>query len=192
MLNLRRVLAASILLAVAALGIMLWRHLQQQSPEELLKALPKQVDLSLEELHYTQNEAGKRSWTLDADKAEYQRDNSRALLDAVHLTLFEAGRFGDIQLQAQHGLLKQEERQVEVWDQVRVSSARGEQLLTERLHYDDQQRRLTTDEPIRFSSPRMELTGTGMQIDIDTGRLLVKNDVWMLLLPAEKERAGHE
>ncbi len=189
MLNLRRLLALLILLAVAVIGIMVWRFFLQQSPEELLNALPSQVDLSLEELHYTQNESGKRSWTLDADEARYERENGQALLEAVRLTLFDAGRFGDIQLKAQHGQLKQDERQVEVWGQVEVVTAKGEKLFTERLHYDDQQRQLGTDEPIRFLSPQMEMTGVGLQVDIDTGRMQVKENVWMLLIPAKKERA---
>ncbi len=189
MFNLRRVLAAVILLAVCALAGYLWYQVRQQSPEEILAALPKQVDLSLEELHYTHNEDGKRSWTLDADKAEYQRDNSQALLDKVHLTLYEAGDFGEIELQAEHGQLQQAEQRVEVWEQVKVRTARGERLFTERLHYDGQARRITTAEPIRLFSPRMDLTGTGLLVDLEAGRMLVEKDVWMLLLPAEKNGA---
>lgn len=188
MLNLRSLLAILILLGVAGIGFMLWRFALQQSPEEILKALPSQVDLSLESLHYTQNEAGKRSWTLDADKAEYQQENSQALLDAVRFTLFDAGGFGDVQLKAEHGMLQQEKQQVDVWGQVEVKTSGGEQLFTERLHYDDQQRQLSTDDPIQVFSPQMELRGVGLQVDVDSGRLLVKKDVWMLLSPKKKER----
>ncbi len=189
MFNLRRLLATLILLAVAVIGFMLWQYFLQQSPEDLLEALPSQIDLALEELHYTQNEDGKRSWTLDAAQAEYQRENNQALLEAVRLTLYDSGRFGDIHLKARHGKLEQEQRQVEVWGQVEVTTATGETLLTERLHYDDQRRQLSTDEPIRFFSPQMELTGVGLQVEVESGRLQVNKDVWMLLLPNEKEEA---
>jgi LPS export ABC transporter protein LptC len=186
--NLRRLLVLLIVLAVVALSVTVWRKISQQSPEELLAALPKQIDLSLDQLHYTQNENGQRSWTLDADKAEYQREQSQAILDNVRLQFYRAGESGDIQLEAEHGFLQQETRQIEVWGQVVVRTARGEQLFTERLHYNDQKRQLTTKEPIRMLAKQMELTGTGLQLDIDDGRLEVKNNVWMLLLPASREK----
>ena len=192
MLNLRRLLAILILIAVLFLGTVIWRHLQQQRPEDLLKALPKQIDLALEQLHYTQTEEGRRRWTLDADKAEYQRQQGQVSLKTVQLTLFEAGRLGQVRLQADQGLLDQEERQVEVWGNVVIKTERGEQLYTERLHYDDQQRRLHTDEPVRLLSKRMELTGIGMQVDLEQEQLLIKKDVWMLLLPAEREMKPDE
>lgn len=192
MFSLRRLLAVLILLAVLALGVVIWRHLQQQSPLQILEALPQQVDLAVEKLHYTQNVDGQRSWTLDADRAEYQRDNSQAALERVQLTLYEAGQFGDVTLSADRGLLEQEKRQVEVSGQVVVSTAKGERLYTERLHYADQQRLLSTDEPVRLVTPQMELTGIGMRVDLNRGTLLLKKDVWMLLLPAERKTKRDE
>ncbi len=187
MLKMRRLLALLILLAVVALVAAVWQNLSQQDPQELLDALPHQIDLSLDQLHYTQSEEGQRRWTLDADKAEYRREKNLAQLENVSLEFFQAGQLGDVKLSARHGTLQQESRQVEVWDQVVVSTAREEHLYTERLHYDDQARRLTTAEPIRFVSPQMEMTGTGLQVDLDTGRLQVKKNVWVLYLPGDGE-----
>lgn len=192
MFNLRRLLAVLILVAVLALGGALWRHLQQQSPRQLLEALPKQVDLALDQLHYTQNEDGQRSWTLDADNAEYSRDSGQAMLDAVRLTMYDAGQFDEVKLTADKGALEQERQQVEVWGNVSVRTEKGQQLYTERLRYDGQQRQIVTAAAVRVVSPRMELKGTGMQIDLDSGHLLLKNDVWMLLLPEERKPRGDE
>lgn len=188
MFSLRRLLIFLILISVVTLGFVVWRHLQQPSPEEIFSMLPEEIDLALEDLHYTQNEDGRRRWTLDADKAEYQRDSSQAKLENVHLLFYEMGQFGNIELQADQGQLEQEMRQVDVWGNVIVTTERGEQLFTERLHYDDQLRRLSTEDPIRFFSSQLELTGIGLQIDIDQGRLLVKENVRMLLNPAGMEK----
>ncbi len=184
MFNLRRLLALLILISVVGLTTIIYRHLQQQSPEEILSMLPENIDLALEELHYTQNEDGQRRWTLDADKAEYQRDSSLAKLEVVKLLFYAAGQFGDLTLQADQGQLEQETSRVDVWGNVVLTTGRGEQLFTERLHYDDRIRQLSTKDPIRFLSSQAELTGIGLQIDIDQGRMLVKNNVWMLLYPA--------
>jgi len=187
MLNLRRLLAVLILVSLLVLGVVIWRHLQQQGPLEVLEALPEQVDLSLEELHYTQTEEGRRSWTLDAEKAEYRRDDGLAKLDAVILLLYRAGQFGELRMTADHGLLRQEEQQVEVWGDVRISTARGDWLYTERLIFDGQRQLLTNNEPVQVSNQRMELAGTGLWADLAAGRLRLEQDVWMLLLPEERK-----
>ena len=187
MFNLRRLLAVLILFAVLVLGIVIWRHLQQQSPLEVLEALPEQVDLSLDKLHYTQNEEGRRSWTLDAEKAEYRRDEGLARLDAVSLILYQAGQFGEISLTAEHGQLRQEEQQVEVWGDVRIVTARGDWLYTDRLNFDGQRQLLTNSEPVQLSTRQMELTGSDLWVDLVAGRLKLNKDVWMLMLPEERK-----
>ncbi|WP_321369917.1 LPS export ABC transporter periplasmic protein LptC [uncultured Desulfuromusa sp.] len=184
----RRLLALLIVVSIIALTAVIYRHLQQQGPKEILSMLPEDIDLALENLHYTQNEEGQRRWTLDADKAEYQRDSSLAKLDAVKLLFYSTEEFGDINLRADQGQLDQEKRQVDVWGNVILETKRGEQLFTERLHYDDQARQLNTEDSIRFLSPQMELTGVGLQIDIDLGRMLVKDNVWMKLYPVNSEK----
>ena len=192
MFNLRRVLACLILAAVLILGIVIWRHLQQSSPLEVLEALPEQVDLSLQQLHYTQNEEGRRSWTLDAENAEYQREGGQASLNKVHLILYQAGRLGELTLTAEHGSLLQETQQVEVWGHVVVTAAEGQRLETERLRYEGRTRQLVSDEPVRAITARMELTGTGMQVDLESGHLLLKKNVRMLLLPEERKAGKDE
>lgn len=188
MFNLRRLLALFILAAVISLVVVVWRQTKQLAPEELLEALPSQIDLSLDALHYTQNEDGQRSWTLDADRAEYQRDQSQAVLEGVQVQFFNLDEVGDIHLQAEHGLLQQKIGVIEVWGQVVVTTARGEQLFTERLHYNNQLRQLSTAQPIRLLTPQVEMTGTGLLVELDNGRLQVERDVWMLLLPAEGDK----
>ncbi|SHI78162.1 LPS export ABC transporter protein LptC [Malonomonas rubra DSM 5091] len=192
MMNLRRVLACLILLAVLVLAIVIWRHGRSLDPVEVLEALPEQVDLSLEKLHYTQNEEGRRSWTLDAERAEYQRDTGLAELGDLSLTLYESGRFGDVSMTAEHGTLQQEQRLVEAWGNVVVTTATGERLTTERLIYDGGKKLLTTDEPVTITNRRMELKGTGLQGNLEQGRMLLKKDIWMLLLPEERKAESDE
>jgi len=188
MFNFRRLLAALIVLSSVILTTVIYRHLQQQSPKELLSMLPENIDLAVADLHYTQNEEGRRSWTLDADTAEYERDSGLARLTAVRLLFYEAGKFGDVNLVADEGQLAQETRQVDVWGNVSIKAEGGEQLFTERLHYDDEIRQLSTEDPVRILSSDVELTGTGLQVDIDQGHMLLKENVWMIYYPAGREK----
>ncbi|MCK4502193.1 MAG: LPS export ABC transporter periplasmic protein LptC [Desulfuromonadales bacterium] len=188
MFNLRRILALVIVVSVVVLTTVIYRHLQQQNPEEILNMLPDNVDLALQALHYTHNEGGQRSWTLDADKAEYQRDSGVAKLDAVKLQFYHAGKFGAVELQADQGQLNQETRQVDLVGNVVLTAEKGEQLFTDQLHYDDQNRQLSTAESIRVLSPQVDLTGIGMVVDIDRGSLLIKKQVRMVLYPTGREK----
>ena len=190
MFKLKQLLALLILLSVIALGVVIWRHLEQQSPEEIVKLLPENIDLALENLHYTQNEDGRRRWTLDADKAEYLKDSSQVMLESVSLLYYQAGSFGDVMLKADRGRLDQDSRQIDVWGAVVMTTETKEQLFTEHLHYDDQLHRLSNTDPFRFLSSQLELTGTGLQIDIDQSRLLVKEKVMATLYPKGREKTN--
>lgn len=187
MLNVRRMLALVILLAVMLLGLVVWRHLQQKPVQEVLDALPPEIDLALDDLNYTETENGRKRWTLVADRAEYLRAGNLVRLAPIQLTFYEAGAFGDLSLTADHGELQEDTRQVDIWGDVVIVGEGGERLQTESLRYQDQQRLLSTAAPIHYKATRMELTGVGLLINLEKNTMLVENDVRMLLLPEPKE-----
>ena len=188
MFNLRRVLAVAIIASVVILTTVIYQHLQQQSPAAILALLPDNIDLALEDLHYTQNEDGKRSWTLDASKAEYLRDSNLVKLDAVKLTFYNAGDFGEVELQADNGELLQETNQVDIWGDVIITTGRGEQMFTERLHYDDSLKQISTAEAVKIVTSQVDMTGIGMEVSIDDGRFLLKKQVHAILYPVGREK----
>jgi len=189
MLNLKRILGVLIIVSLVALGVVVSRHLIQSDPEQLIELLPKDIDLALQNLHYTQNEDGQRRWTLDADKAEYLKENSTARLEEVRLVYYKAQSFGDVHLKADRGELAQDSRELDVWGDVVLTTERQEKFFTDRLHYSDQKRRLSTESNIRIVSPRLDLTGTGLQVDIDKGYLVVKSNVRALIRSKTDKKA---
>lgn len=190
MLNVRRILALFILLAVIVLSLVVWRHVHQAPVQEVLEALPPEIDLALDNLNYTETQDGRKRWTLTADRAEYLRASNLVRLTPVQLTFYDAGTVGDLGLTADHGELEEDTRQVDVWGNVVITGEGGERLQTEALRYQDQQRLLSTAEPIHYQAPRMELTGVGLLIDLEKNTMLVKKDVRMLLLPEPKESSS--
>jgi lipopolysaccharide export system protein LptC len=189
MLNVKRILGILIVVSLVALGVVVSRHLIQPDIEQLVELLPKDIDLALQDLHYTQNEDGQRRWTLDADRAEYLKENSTARLEVVSLVYYETRSFGDVHLKADRGELDQDSRELDVWGDVVLTTDRQEQFFTDRLHYNDQQRRLSTESKIRAVTPRLELTGTGLQVDVDSGYLIVKKNVRALIRPKVDKKA---
>ncbi len=104
-------MGAAILVVLAILGGMLWLH---HSSEELLpqviEKLPENVDLGLDRVHYSQNENGRTSWVLDADRAAYQRAEDELALRGIELLFYNQGRFGDLRLKADSGILQQQQK----------------------------------------------------------------------------------
>ena len=189
MLNLKRILGVLIIVSLVALGVVVSRHLIQSDTEQLIELLPKDIDLALQNLHYTQNEDGQRRWTLDADKAEYLKENSTARLEEVRLVYYKTQSFGDVHLKADRGELAQDSRELDVWGDVVLTTERQEKFFTDRLHYSDQKRRLSTESNIRIVSPRLDLTGTGLQVDVDKGYLVVKSNVRALIRSKTDKKA---
>lgn len=184
--GLKRILGVLILLSVVTLVAVLWRNIDRVDPQQLVEALPDGVELALDDLHYTHNEDGQRLWTLDAENAEYLKEGQRVLLQQVKLHYYRNNSFGEVELTADRGVFDQTVNSLDVEGNVIVTAARGEQLFTERLHYDDKARLLTTEEPVRMLSEQMELSGRGMIVDLDQGRMQVLHDVRSVLRPQNK------
>lgn len=181
----RRVLALVIVLAVVSLTVVIWRHLANQSPEELIEALPENVDLALTDLHYTHNEEGRQRWVLDAENAAYQKQSSRLDLDNIDLRFFDAGQFGEVSLRAQEGSFDQAANEINLWDEVVLETSRGDKLTTERLRYEEATGLLSSNDPFRYSAPGLDLSGAGFRLDVERGYLLVEKNVQAILMPAE-------
>lgn len=187
--SLRNLLALLILLSVAALIITLGLNLPGKDAEELLELLPKQVDLALEKIHYTQNEGGRRRWTLDADSATYQREAGLVSLQNVEMVFFETGRFSEVRMTATEGLFDQQQEQVDVWGEVEITTDQNEHFYTERLRYEQKSRQVISDERVRMISPQLELTGEGFQLDLQAGRMSILRDVHARLVTVHDERS---
>lgn len=175
-------LVVAILLVLTVLGGMLWynRAIDELLPG-IIESLPKNVDLGLDSVHYSQNEDGKRSWVLDADRAAYQRKEEELSLTAVEMTFFDAGTFGELKLNADTGLLRQKLNLIDLQGNVRIETETGERFQTESLQYDFVNQLATTDKQIHMRGRQLELTGNGMILDLSQGKMRVLNNVHALL-----------
>lgn len=183
MMPVRWILGILTLLVTVILGIVLWQHIKNRPLLELLEALPQHIDLALDHLDYTQTENGIKRWTLKSERAEYLRDSQLVNLTGVDLLFFDAGSAGNVTLRADCGQLQEQTRQIDVRGDVVVTTASDDILETQSLHYDDQQRQLSTDQPFHYRSPQMTLEGIGLLLDLEKNTMFVEKDVTMRLFP---------
>lgn len=181
--NVKRLLAVLIVITVVALAVVIGRHVSEQSAPDIVEALPDNVDVALTDLHYSNNENGVQRWVLDADRAEYQRQKGVVSIGNIRLKFFESGPFSQVSLVADSGSFDQKNNEIELWGNVVVTTDRNDKLTIDRLHYREATRQLDSDSPLEYRSDQLVLTGKGLDLDLERGYLLIKEDVHTTLLP---------
>lgn len=165
-LNIRNFLALVILVLAGALTVTVVRNFQGVSPEEALEALPRNIDLSLKEIRYTETSDGLRRWLLVADSAAHSVGEGVTRIENIRMVFYDRSGAEDVTLTARSGSFRVDSREVEARGDVTVKSPRGFALYTEHLSYREADRVIWTADPVRMVSDRMELTGKGMRLSV--------------------------
>lgn len=179
-LNVRNLLALVIFALAGALTIVVAQNFRGGAPEEILEALPSDVDLSLRQINYTETEEGRPRWTLVADSASHSVEESVTRIENIHMTFYDE-EMGDVTLTADSGEMLSDSRNVTVRGNVEVKTPRGYALYTDELRYLEAQRLIRTGKPVRLVSEQMEVTGAGMVLDVQKRTLTLLSDVEALL-----------
>lgn len=154
---------------------MIVRNFQGGGPEEILETLPRNVDLSLKKINYTETREGRRHWSLVADSAAHNAKDGTTRLKNIRMTFY--GQQGDYSLTAANGEMQIDTRRVSVWDDVVIESPQGFTLYTERLDYNEKKRQVRSDRPIHLVSDRVEIDGVGMTLDVESHSLKILSAV---------------
>ena len=175
-LHLRNGLAVTILALAASLALVIVSHMQGNTPEEVLDSLPKNIDLSLQKIDYTETRDGHPTWTLKADSAAHNLKEGVSRIENVRVTFFDK-QLGDLSLQADHGELAAEKREVTAMGHVVVRSPRGYSFYTDRLEYSEGDRIIRTDDPVRLVSSNGVISGRGMRLNVADRTVTLLADV---------------
>ncbi|MEJ2520594.1 MAG: LPS export ABC transporter periplasmic protein LptC [Desulfuromonadales bacterium] len=173
--NLLLVLAL-ILAAVLTIVIVL-RYQPASQLETIVKALPKGVDIALQDIDYTHMEQGQARWRLIARQVEHQAATKTLVVSAPRLNFFDEK--GDISgsLQAGGGLVTDDYRKVILHDEVVLNNAPDYTVHAARLVYDQDQQTITTEGFVRLEAGGMHLEGQGMTLFIQDQRLIFDGQV---------------
>jgi LPS export ABC transporter protein LptC len=184
--NVRNLLALAIVLIAVALTFVVIRNFKGVAPEEMLESLPGNVDLSLKQINYTETREGKRRWTLVADSAAHTVENGITRIENIHMTFYDED-MGDVVLTAERGEMQSDSREVKVRGDVVVRNPQGYSLYTESLLYREAERMISTEEPVRMVSEKMEVTGVGMRLDVQDHTLVLLSDIQARLVAVSDE-----
>lgn len=182
--KIRQLLAIVIILAVlalaAAIALKAYRGMRGGS---ILPSLPKNIDISLQKIHYTETKGAEKKWDLLADKAEYDRGGDMVRLTGIRLEVAAAGKMGEIVLTSQRADYHTKTRDVELIGDVAAKSASGLAFSTERLAYVAARSMLQTRDRVRFTDGSLAVEGIGMEYMVETKQLKIMRQVNAVYTP---------
>jgi len=172
-----------ILLAVASLafilvvGALVRNSLISGDTKPLEKVLQRGVNMHIDTIHYEQtNQNAFKEWELDAQSAQYFKDENKIALQSIVVTFFS--NEGKVYtLTAEYGELYTDSKDFEVSGGVVAIADEGYRIHTDSFRYNAEERKIFTDGDVTLSSEKLVMTGKGMVVDLDKERMYILKEV---------------
>lgn len=129
----------------------------------------------LEGVRFEAYRSGAPSIAVTAAGARIQGEDV-AELDHVQIE-FQAGDRGSVQVRAERGRLDLDTHDFELHGGVVGSTGAGEHFTSDELRYDEIERRLWTDRPVRVERGNLVTEGDGLRIDLANQRVQIQGRV---------------
>lgn len=182
--KIRLLLALVIVLAGISLVVaILLEVYREKRPGERLSRLPKNIDVSLQKIHYTETKNGVRKWDLLADKAEYDKGREITRLTGVRLTVDGDRTTGDIILTADRADYHNKSRDVSLSGNIIAKSRAGMEFSTSHAEYVAARSMIKTADRVRFTDGKLTVEGIGMELMTDSRSVKILRDVTATVRP---------
>ena len=174
----RLLLALIIVLAAGALVVTIVLKVSSDKRQPpVLPDLPKNVDVSLQKIHFTETRDGVKKWDLVADKAEYDQGHDMTRLTGIRMVVTGNQQTGDITLTADRGDSNNKSRDVKLNGRVVAKSASGMEFSTATAEYLAATGLLRSPDHVRYADRKMTLEGVGMEMMTGSRNVKILRDV---------------
>ncbi|MEI8354537.1 MAG: LPS export ABC transporter periplasmic protein LptC [Deltaproteobacteria bacterium] len=176
--KIKQLLALCILLAGTWVTVVIvLKTNQQKGPVELLNQLPKNIDVSLQKIHYSEVRGGEKRWELRADKVDYDQNREYTHFKKIDMIIFAKGKGGMISLTADMATYHNKSGDVELLGNVKAVNDSGMKFTTGYLNYVSSRSLVKTSDRVTFSDGRLAVEGTGLELMLKTKSVRVLNNV---------------
>lgn len=176
LLTIRNFLTLATILLAIWMAVPALRNFLTQGPDISRELIPKDIDLTLQNITYTKTRNGAPLWTLQADSALHVNATDITRIENVRVVFFDR-ETGNIHLTADQGVLLPDEQAVTVSSNVTIVNPQGTSLKTEFLRYEESSDILHTDQEVTIQRDHFTVHGRGMRIHIIDRTLALLNDV---------------
>ncbi len=170
-------LVLALVLAVVLLAVIVMRYRAESQLKSLVNALPKGIDVSLQDIDYTHIEGGRARWRLVAKQVERQSESRILGLAGPQLSFYDEQGGEKGSLKAGKGELSEDYQRVLLRNDVVLMNPAGYSLYTDSLDYDHTTQMVTTEAHVLMVSDDVHLEGTGLAFDVKREHLQLKSDV---------------
>ena len=180
----RQILALVIITATLAVaGAIALKAYRGMRAGPLLPSLPKNIDVSLQKIHYTETKGGMKKWDLVADKAEYDKVNELIRLAVIRFEVAGAGKAGELVLTADRGTYHTVSKNVDLVGNVVAKSASGMMFTTGQAAYAAARSMVYTADRVKFSDGSLTVEGRGMEFLVAEKKMKILQDVTAGFIP---------
>lgn len=176
--KIKQLLALCIILIGTWLAVVIASKIHQpKGPVELLKKLPKNIDLSLKKIHYSEIKNGEKRWDLLADKVNYDKSRDYTTFEKINMVIFGKGKDGTINLTADSASYHNKSGDVELTGNVTAGNDVGMKFTTGHVRYISSRSLVCTDDHVAFTHGSLVVEGTGMELMLTTRSVRVLKNV---------------
>jgi LPS export ABC transporter protein LptC len=185
--KIKQVLAFVVIAAASYLTVVIaLKYHRLKSPIEMLSDLPKNIDLSLQKVHYTNTKDGVLQWDLLAHKVDYYNNSGVIKFTQAEMVLFEKGGSGKYALVADTADFHKKSGDVELVGNITATNEAGMTFSTDHLDYSSSRSLVSTDDQVRLEDTSLTVEGNGMELRLDTKKLRVLHNVTAVIRTRKK------
>jgi len=174
--RIRLILAAFIALSVMGLLVLIWLHYRAKENVSFIIDIEKGVGVEVTGLHYSGTSAQGVTWEMDAKRARRIKGSDLTLIEGIK-AVFHSKDGMPYTLTAPEGRLREADGVLEVTGGVVLESEAGERLITDKMNYSSAKKEITTDAPVTITMRTLNVTGVGLHVDLETGKLRILKSV---------------
>jgi len=185
--KIKQVLAFVVIAAASYLTVVIaLKYHRLKSPAEMLSDLPKNIDLSMQKVHYTNTKDGILQWDLLARKVDYYNSTGVIKFSQPEMVLFGKGGSGKYTLLADTADYHKKSGDVKLVGNVKASNESGMTFSTGHLDYFASRSLVSTDDRVHLEDISLTVDGTGMELKLDTKKLRVLHNVTAVIRTRKK------
>jgi len=187
--KIRRVLAIAVLAAATYILVAIAMKFHRvKDPTDLLADLPKNIDLSLKKVHYTNTKDGTLQWDLVARKVDYYNDPGIIRFSEAEMLMVGKGSSGKYTLKADTADYHKDSGDVKLVGNVTATNDSGMKFTTGHVEYHAARSLISTSDQVRLVDGNLSVEGTGMEMQVDAKRLRVLHNVTAVVKARKKQK----
>lgn len=146
-------------------------------PGTMLDDLPKNIDVSLSKVHYTNTKEGTLQWNLVASKVDYYHDPGIIRFTNAEMVLHGKKGSGTYTLKADTADYFKKTGDVKLVGGVSAVDSDGTRFLADRVQYRAADSLITSADRVRLEGSSLTVEGTGIEIRVSSKTVRVLHDV---------------